>query len=154
MGTVVKQADTVLAGYPLMYPMAASTRAQVTIPHVSRHVSRVPCQDLATYEAATDPGGPAMTWGMFAIGQLELGRGDTAAPLFSRSYEPYVHPPFYMWTGETLTSDSRPLSNVWLSLAFDHARHYSERHRYYNLSLCLKDLNKASKHCPTTLTGL
>ena len=53
-----------------------------------------------------------MTWGMFAIGQLELGRGDTAAPLFSRSYEPYVHPPFYMWTGETLTSDSRPVSNV------------------------------------------
>ena len=118
------------------------------------HVSRVPCQDLATYEAATDPGGPAMTWGMFAIGQLELGRGDTAAPLFSRSYEPYVHPPFYMWTGETLTSDSRPVINVWLSLAFDHARHYSERQSYYNLSLCQKDLNKASKHCQTTLTGL
>ena len=48
-----------------------------------------------------------MTWGMFAIGQLELGRGDTAAALFSRSYEPYVHPPFYMWTGETMTSDSK-----------------------------------------------
>ena len=31
LGTVVKQADTVLAGYPLMYPMAASTRAQVTM---------------------------------------------------------------------------------------------------------------------------
>ena len=31
VGTVVKQADTVLAGYPLMYPMAASTRAQVTM---------------------------------------------------------------------------------------------------------------------------
>ena len=95
-----------------------------------------------------------MTWGMFAIGQLELGRGDTAAPLFSRSYEPYVHPPFYMWTGETLTSDSRPVCNVWLSLAFDYARHYSKRQSYYNLSLCQKDLNKASKHCQTTLTGL
>ena len=84
-----------------------------------------------------------MTWGMFAIGQLELGRGDTAAPLFSRSYEPYVHPPFYMWTGETLTRDSRPVSNVWLSLAldYDYARHYSERHcYYYNISLCQKDL--------------
>ena len=30
VGTVVKQADTVLAGYPLMYPMAASTRARRT----------------------------------------------------------------------------------------------------------------------------
>ena len=46
VGTVVKQADTVLAGYPLMYPMAASTRAQVTMSTrvlVTCHVSRVPC---------------------------------------------------------------------------------------------------------------
>ena len=42
VGTVVKQADTVLAGYPLMYPMAASTRAQVTMStRVTCHVSRV-----------------------------------------------------------------------------------------------------------------
>ena len=44
VGTVVKQADTVLAGYPLMYPMAASTRAQVTMSTrvlVTCHVSRV-----------------------------------------------------------------------------------------------------------------
>ena len=44
VGTVVKQADTVLAGYPLMYPMAASTRAQVTMSTrvtCPSHVSRV-----------------------------------------------------------------------------------------------------------------
>ena len=44
VGTVVKQADTVLAGYPLMYPMAASTRAQVTVSTrvtCHSHVSRV-----------------------------------------------------------------------------------------------------------------
>ena len=44
VGTVVKQADTVLAGYPLMYPMAASTRAQVTVftrVTCPSHVSRV-----------------------------------------------------------------------------------------------------------------
>ena len=44
VGTVVKQADTVLAGYPLMYPMAASTRAQVTMSTrvtCHSHVSRV-----------------------------------------------------------------------------------------------------------------
>ena len=44
VGTVVKQADTVLAGYPLMYPMAASTRAQVTMSTrvlVTCHVSSV-----------------------------------------------------------------------------------------------------------------
>ena len=81
-GTVIKQADTVLAGYPLMYPMNASTRLH----------------DLEMYEAVTDPGGPAMTWGMFAVGYLELGDTARAEELFKRSYQPYYHPPFYMWT--------------------------------------------------------
>ena len=81
-GTVIKQADTVLAGYPLMYPMNPSTRLH----------------DLEQYEAVTDPGGPAMTWAMFAVGQLDLGHTGTAESLFRRSYQPYYHPPFYMWT--------------------------------------------------------
>ena len=56
-----------------------------------------------------------MTWGMHAIGHLELGQEDEASKLFNRSYLPYVQvglylclivlffaistqPPFYMWT--------------------------------------------------------
>ena len=80
-----------LAGFPLMYGMAASTRAQ----------------DLRVYQAATDPAGPAMTWGMHAIGHLELGQEEEAEEMFHRSYAPYVQvgpgvearqEPFYMWT--------------------------------------------------------
>ena len=39
-----------------------------------------------------------MTWGMFAIGYLELDQEDKAREMFRRSYEPYYHQPFYMWT--------------------------------------------------------
>ena len=56
-----------------------------------------------------------MTWGMHAIGHLELGQEDEASELFNRSYLPYVQvtligvllffffaistqPPFNMWT--------------------------------------------------------
>ena len=81
-GTQIKQADTVLVGYPLMYNMSVTTRKN----------------DLETYEAVTDPGGPAMTWGMYAIGYLELGQEERAGDLFRKSYQPYYHPPFYMWT--------------------------------------------------------
>uniref|UniRef100_A0A4W5NXS6 Glycoside hydrolase family 65 central catalytic domain-containing protein n=1 Tax=Hucho hucho TaxID=62062 RepID=A0A4W5NXS6_9TELE len=45
-GQFVKQADTVMLGYPLGLPMT---------PEVRRN-------DLEFYEAVTDPGGPAMTW--------------------------------------------------------------------------------------------
>ena len=81
-GTEIKQADTVLAGYPLMYAMNLSTRLN----------------DLDMYESVTDVGGPAMTWGMYSIGYLELGQQEKAEDLFRRSYEPYYHKPFYMWT--------------------------------------------------------
>ncbi|RXM30030.1 Acid trehalase-like protein 1 [Acipenser ruthenus] len=52
----VKQADVVLLGFPLGYPMSAEVRRN----------------DLVLYEPLTDPEGPAMTWGMFAVGWLEL----------------------------------------------------------------------------------
>lgn len=50
--------------------------------------------DLETYERLTDPGGPAMTWGMYSVGWLELGREAEAQALFERSYRPYVREPF------------------------------------------------------------
>ena len=45
-GHPVKQADTVMLGYPLGLPMT---------PEIRRN-------DLEAYEPVTDPHGPAMTW--------------------------------------------------------------------------------------------
>lgn len=42
----------------------------------------------------TRDSGPAMTWGMHAIGHLELGDNEQAAVVFNRSYAPYVREPF------------------------------------------------------------
>lgn len=47
-GQKIKQADVVLLGYPLMYPMSPQVRLN----------------DLVYYTPRTDGHGPAMTWGM------------------------------------------------------------------------------------------
>ncbi|GBP81987.1 Protein-glucosylgalactosylhydroxylysine glucosidase [Eumeta japonica] len=74
----IKQADAVLLGYPLLYPMKKSTRGN----------------DLSYYEGVTRASGPAMTWSMHAVGLLRLGEPDRAAQFFNRSYEGYVREPF------------------------------------------------------------
>ncbi|XP_026314471.1 protein-glucosylgalactosylhydroxylysine glucosidase-like [Hyposmocoma kahamanoa] len=81
-GVIIKQADAILLGFPLQYPMKTSTRAN----------------DLAYYETVTRDNGPAMTWSMHTIGHLDLGENEQAALIFNRSYEPYVRQPFKMWT--------------------------------------------------------
>ncbi len=50
-GALVKQADVVLLGYPLMLNMTIAVRAN----------------DAAYYLAKTDPNGPAMTWGKCSL---------------------------------------------------------------------------------------
>ena len=52
----IKQADVVLLGFPLMWPMTQEVRRN----------------DLLTYEPITREDGPAMTWSMHAVGFLEL----------------------------------------------------------------------------------
>lgn len=81
-GTTVKQADVVLLGFPLMVDMTSDTRRN----------------DLNIYEKAT-PGGPAMTWGMFATGWLELNETAKARDLFNRQFQNVI-PPFYIWSEE------------------------------------------------------
>lgn len=76
--TTIKQADVVLLGFPLMWPMPDEVRQN----------------DLLTYERLTRDDGPAMTWSMHSIGFIELGDFDKAEQLFRRSYETYVRPPF------------------------------------------------------------
>jgi trehalose/maltose hydrolase-like predicted phosphorylase len=81
LGTKIKQADVVLLGFPLGYPLAKSTRSN----------------DLKYYESVTDDGGPAMTWAMSAVAYLEIGDPDTAALRFARGYA-NAQAPFNVWT--------------------------------------------------------
>ncbi|XP_068579195.1 protein-glucosylgalactosylhydroxylysine glucosidase [Cebidichthys violaceus] len=80
-GHPVKQADTVMLGYPLGLLMS---------PEIRRN-------DLEAYEPVTDPNGPAMTWGMFAIGWLELGEAEKAQRLLEKCYK-NIQGPFQVWS--------------------------------------------------------
>ncbi|XP_019617220.1 PREDICTED: acid trehalase-like protein 1 [Branchiostoma belcheri] len=77
----IKQADVILLGYPLLYNM-------------SEQVYR---NDLTIYERVTDVKGPAMTWGIFATGWLQLGNITKANSLFARNYK-NIQEPFKVWT--------------------------------------------------------
>ncbi|XP_013098590.2 protein-glucosylgalactosylhydroxylysine glucosidase [Stomoxys calcitrans] len=81
-GQEIKQADTILLGYPLQFDMHNSTRYN----------------DLLTYENVTRKSGPAMTWSMFAINFLDVGDKKKAIQFFTRGYEEYVHPEFKVWS--------------------------------------------------------
>lgn len=78
-GTIIKQADTVLVGYPLAYV------------GMNDEFKRNNLQD---YESVTRATGPAMTWSMHTIAHLEVGQTQRADVLFRKSYENYVRSPF------------------------------------------------------------
>ncbi|CAG0885595.1 unnamed protein product [Darwinula stevensoni] len=82
LGEEIKQADVILMGYPLMYPMSASTRRN----------------DLELYEDAVRDDGPAMTWSMHSIGWLDVGELDRANGMLEESFLPYYREPFKVWT--------------------------------------------------------
>lgn len=77
-GTIIKQADTVLIGYPLLYNMSDSVKRN----------------DLLIYENVTRQTGPAMTWHIHAISHIELNEIDKADVLLLKSYQNYIRPPF------------------------------------------------------------
>ncbi|KAM4617573.1 protein-glucosylgalactosylhydroxylysine glucosidase [Discoglossus pictus] len=81
IGQDVKQADVVLLGYPLMFPMTPEQRKI----------------DLEIYESVTDPDGPAMTWSMFAIGWMELKKIDLAQNQLKKCFV-NITEPFKIWT--------------------------------------------------------
>ncbi|XP_058925021.1 protein-glucosylgalactosylhydroxylysine glucosidase [Kogia breviceps] len=80
-GEEVKQADVVLLGYPVPFPLSPQVRRQ----------------NLEMYEAVTSPQGPAMTWSMFAVGWMELKDPGRAWDLLERSFA-NVTEPFKVWT--------------------------------------------------------
>jgi trehalose/maltose hydrolase-like predicted phosphorylase len=86
-GEQIKQADVILLGFPL----GAGTLTNVT--------PAVRAADLAYYATVTDAGGPAMTWGAFAIGNVETGNWAEAASNLNRSFA-NAQPPFRVWTEE------------------------------------------------------
>ena len=85
-GGLIKQADIVLLGFPMGITgygfgnMSAASRAN----------------DLIYYGSRTDPGGPAMTWAMHAVGFAELKRWPDAAAYFNRSFAT-IQQPFGVW---------------------------------------------------------
>ncbi|XP_014673422.1 PREDICTED: acid trehalase-like protein 1 isoform X2 [Priapulus caudatus] len=78
---MVKQADVVLLGFPLMQESDEVVRRN----------------DLVIYEDVTSVTGPAMTWGMFAIAWLELRDYKKAAELLVMNQQ-YTVEPFKVWS--------------------------------------------------------
>ncbi|XP_072826787.1 protein-glucosylgalactosylhydroxylysine glucosidase isoform X2 [Vicugna pacos] len=76
-GEEVKQADVVLLGYPVPFPLSPQVRKK----------------NLEFYEPVTSPQGPAMTWSMFAVGWLELKDARRAWDLLEKSF-PNISEPF------------------------------------------------------------
>lgn len=74
----VKQADVVMLGFPLMWTMPDDVREN----------------DLLWYETVTHPNGPAMTWGVFSTGWLDLQQFTKADELFTKAYNSYAREPF------------------------------------------------------------
>ncbi|KAM6159433.1 protein-glucosylgalactosylhydroxylysine glucosidase [Rhynchocyon petersi] len=81
LGQEVKQADVVLLGYPIPFPLSPSVRRR----------------NLEVYEVVTSPQGPAMTWSMFAVGWMELKDAERGQKLLDRSFA-NITEPFKVWT--------------------------------------------------------
>ena len=88
---IVKQADVVLLGFPLMFQNTERDR-------------RARENDLNIYRDVTDPDGPAMTWAMFSIGYREVGDSRQHEEMFLQSYMPYVHEPFKVMTFQNVST--------------------------------------------------
>ncbi|EDW12443.2 protein-glucosylgalactosylhydroxylysine glucosidase [Drosophila mojavensis] len=81
LGETVKQADTILLGYPLQFDTS------------STHLN-----DLQYYANVTRATGPAMTWSMFAANYLLTKQDWRAHEYFARGYQNYVHKEFKVWS--------------------------------------------------------
>jgi protein-glucosylgalactosylhydroxylysine glucosidase len=82
LGTEIKQADAVLVGYPLLFPMNLSTRIN----------------DLQFYGNATRDSGPAMSTSMYAINYLDVDDETKANAMLISSFKPFIRRPFNVWS--------------------------------------------------------
>ena len=81
--SVVKQADTILINFPLMYTGAGGDQARRN--------------DLEYYGKITDQNGPAMTHSMFSIGWNEIGDSAKAHKAFQNNFA-NMQEPFHVWS--------------------------------------------------------
>ncbi|XP_030384091.1 protein-glucosylgalactosylhydroxylysine glucosidase isoform X2 [Scaptodrosophila lebanonensis] len=88
INATVKQADTILLGYPLQFDTSDS------------HLN-----DLHYYAKVTRESGPAMTWSMFAANYLGTGEPERAHEYFERGYKSYVRPEFKVWSENPIGYD-------------------------------------------------
>jgi trehalose/maltose hydrolase-like predicted phosphorylase len=93
LGTRVKQADTIMLGYPLSTWVHSFGDS---LPELALNQT-VQTATLDYYANYTSPGGPAMTWGLFAIGYLDRHQPAVALANFRRGYA-NAQPPFFVWT--------------------------------------------------------
>ncbi|KAH8266659.1 hypothetical protein KR018_007971, partial [Drosophila ironensis] len=100
LNTTIKQADTILLGYPLRF----DTRFDSS--YISTSIKRNRCyfysathlNDLKVYANVTRESGPAMTWSMFAANYLRAEEEAKAHEYFERGYKSYVRPEFKVWS--------------------------------------------------------
>ena len=74
----IKQADTIMLGYPLNWNVSDDIR---------RH-------DLEFYESLTSQSTPAMTWSWFTIGWKSVNELNKMNNYFLKSYQDYLIQPF------------------------------------------------------------
>lgn len=82
-GDTVKQADVALLSFPL---------------NIAMETNRTARNDLEYYAPRTDPNGPAMTWGVFAITYLQLDDVANGFDFFVKSFVNNSFPPYYQWS--------------------------------------------------------
>ncbi|GMI15432.1 hypothetical protein TrVE_jg5294 [Triparma verrucosa] len=80
-GEQIKQADVVLLDYPLGVEMDDEVKKN----------------NLEYYANVTDPGGPAMTWGVHSLGYLGLQMWEEASENFNRSFANTQNSPYLVW---------------------------------------------------------
>ncbi|KAA3677896.1 protein-glucosylgalactosylhydroxylysine glucosidase [Paragonimus westermani] len=105
LGTCVKQADTVLLTYPLLFDQPEVWKRNM-VNYYARFIFASPAVNLPVYclyphclflSQVTDTNGPAMTWSIFCICALELKDFDRAVDFFERSLL-HVRQPYWNWT--------------------------------------------------------
>ena len=106
-GNQIKQADVVLLGYPVEWPLNPAELAE----------------NLAYYGPRTDPNGPAMTWAMMMVGEYATGNATAGKAHFARSYA-NARGPFLVWdetpqggTYNFITGAGGFLQGLWATFA-------------------------------------
>lgn len=111
-GTIVKQADAILGGFPLLYPMNRWKMTRRIISLFSNYLLRSSTRrnDLEAYERATRSSGPAMTWSMFAINYLDINDTIKADQHFRNCFQKYLEPPFWIWREVQREVNGKPVA--------------------------------------------